>query len=274
MTVMHVHDMGGEGRDVLFAHANGYPPGAYRQLFAELAPDFHVRALEQRPLWGERRPPRRLSWSLFADDLVEALEATWDVPVWVMGHSMGATAAVLAARRRPDRFAGLILLDPVFLPERFVLATRLLPQRRRERMPMIRRALQRPEYFDSREAAFAFYRQKRAFRGLSDAALRDYIDASKANEDDGRLRLRYSGAWEAAVYGSPPRVRGSLKRLSVPTIGLRGRDSDTLMPEVFARWAHWQPAARLEQVPGGHLFPLEHPRACASAIRACLFPDR
>jgi pimeloyl-ACP methyl ester carboxylesterase len=271
MSSRHILDMGGEGRDLLFAHANGYPPAAYRQLFSGLARDFRVRALEQRPLWGERQPPRNLDWSLFADDLLKALDATWDRPVWVMGHSMGATAAVLAASRRPERFAGLILLDPVFLPERFVLATRLLPRRRRERMPMIRRALQRPEYFESREAAFAFYREKRAFRGFSDAALRDYIDASKA-EEDGRLRLRYSGAWEAAVYGSPPLVRRCLKRLRVPTIGLRGRDSDTLMPEVFARWRRWQPGAQLAQVPGGHLFPLEHPQACAGAIRNCLFP--
>jgi pimeloyl-ACP methyl ester carboxylesterase len=261
-----VIDMGGVGEALFFVHANGFPPASYRQLCEGLGGRFCIRALEQRPLWGERRPPRRLSWRLFADDLLEALKQQYDRPVWVMGHSMGAVAAALAARREPARFAGLVLLDPVFLPPRFVLSTRLMPPGQKRRIPMIRRALARPERFSSADEAFDFYRGKRAFSALGDEALRDYIRASKAPEPDGGLRLRYSAEWEAAVYASPPLVQGTLRRLRPTTIGLRGRDSDTLRPEMFARWSRWQPEARLAELPGGHLFPLEHPRETAQAI--------
>jgi pimeloyl-ACP methyl ester carboxylesterase len=265
--------MGGAGRRLLFAHANGFPPGSYRKFIEALGTHFAVRALEHRPLWGEARPPRRLRWSLFAEDLLHALEQHYDEPVWVMGHSLGAVVAVLAARRSPRRFAGLILLDPVFLPSRYVVQMHLMPEAGRRRIPMLRRALGRPEYFADADSAFAFYRSKRAFRGLSDEALRDYVASSKAPDEEGGLRLRYPGAWEAAVYGSPPLVRTALRGLRLPTLGLRGRDSDTLRPEMFARWAHWQSHATLREVPGGHLFPLEHPRQTADTIIGELFSE-
>ncbi len=264
-------EIGGQGQPLLFAHANGYPPGSYRQFFASLCEHFTITAVEHRPLWGEREPPRRLRWQLFVDDLLVALRDRYDAPAWVMGHSMGGTIAALAARREPGLFRGLVLLDPVFLPDRWVIATQLMPERQRRQMPMIRRALGRPEFFESHEEAFAFYRSKRAFRGLSDTALRDYVEASKQTVEEGGVQLRYSGAWEAAVYGSAPRVASALKRLTVPTLGLRGRDSDTLRPDMWSRWHHWQPRAQFLEVAGGHLFPLEHPRETADAITGALF---
>jgi pimeloyl-ACP methyl ester carboxylesterase len=268
-----VFDVGGQGPALCFAHANGYPPGAYRQLFELLKPHFSIAALEHRPLWGGRSPPQRLSWQLFAEDMLQALQQRYDAPVWVMGHSMGAVTAAIAAGKHPELFAGLILLDPVFLPDRIVLTTRLLPAGRRRKIPMVRRALGRPEYFASLDEAFEFYRGKRAFRGLTDEALRDYVESSKAPQSDGRVSLRYSPEWEAAVYASPPRVRRTLRSLAVPTIGLRGRDSDVLSRDMYARWQHWQPSVKLRELPGGHLFPLEYPLETAKQVIHEVFGD-
>lgn len=264
-------EMGGSGPPMLFAHANGYPPGSYQHLLTLLSDRFSVFAIEHRPLWAERSPPRKLHWSLFADDMLKVLADRFDGPLWVMGHSMGAVTAVLAAAREPERFTGLMLLDPVFLPERYVWATRLTPRSRITKVPMIRRALNRPEFFEGIDAAFDFYRGKRAFKGLTDEALRDYVTASNEPMADGRVRLRYSPAWEAAVYASPPRVRHVLKALDLPTLGLRGQASDTLSPQVWKRWQRWQPDAHLQEIPGGHLFPLEYPHETASIATAFAF---
>ncbi|WOJ96068.1 alpha/beta hydrolase [Congregibacter brevis] len=273
MSSVVVEDMGGEGLPLLFAHANGYPPGSYRELFAHLRDKFAISALEHRPLWGGREPPRRLSWQLFAGDMLEAINMRFAAPVWVMGHSMGGTIAALAANSHPEKIAGLILLDPVFLPDRLVMATKLMPERRRKNMPMLRRALSRPEHFENHEAAFDFYRGKRAFKGLSDDALTNYVQASKAPLPDGGVQLRYSGAWEAAVYGSAPRARPLMKRMPVPTLAIRGSDSDTLRPEIWSRWQHWQPRASFKEIPGGHLFPLESPKTTADVVSAYIFAD-
>ncbi|MDP5053379.1 MAG: alpha/beta hydrolase [Congregibacter sp.] len=258
---------------LLFAHANGYPPGSYRELFTHLDDRFAIKALEHRPLWAGREPPRRLSWQLFVQDMLRAIDTHYSQPVWIMGHSMGGTVAALAAAQRPQSIAGLVLLDPVFLPDRFVIATRLMSHKRRQRMPMLRRALSRPEHFESPAAAFEFYRDKRAFRGLSDASLWHYVHASNTPSADGGVQLRYSGAWEAAVYGSAPRARPLMKRMAVPTLALRGVASDTLRPDIWARWQRWQPGTSFKEIPGGHLFPLEFAEATALASKDFVFKD-
>jgi len=261
----YLESFGGEGPPLLFVHANGYPPGAYRALLARLAPACSITALRQRPLWGQRTPPEPLRWDLFAEDL-QAVLARFDTPVWLLGHSLGAVVSLLAAGRAPAQVRGLLLLDPVFLPARWVLASRLTPLSRRQRMPMIRRALSRPEHFPDEQAAFDFYRGKRAFRGLDDVALRDYVRASKEPHPEGGLRLAWSAAWEAAVYANPPLIWHRLARVRLPMLGIRGAQSDTLTPAAFSRWARLQPQAQLHTCPGGHLFPLEQPAAAAQLI--------
>ncbi|MFK7828350.1 MAG: alpha/beta fold hydrolase [Congregibacter sp.] len=265
--------MGGRGEKLLFAHANGYPPESYRQLFDNLAGQFAINAIEHRPLWGGRVPPKNLRWQLFVDDLLAAMRGLGSQAVWVMGHSMGATIATFAAARHPEMFKGLILMDPVFLPGRFIWSTRLIPKRHLNKLPMVRKALNRPEYFASLDDAFAFYRPKTAFRDLSDAALRDYVAASKSPVDDKGVRLRYSGDWEAAVYRTVPHVKAAIRRLEVNTLGLRGSASDTLNLQMWQRWQRWQPKARLLEVPGGHLFPLEYPREAAESVLDHVFPQ-
>ncbi|MEQ8263079.1 alpha/beta hydrolase [Pseudohaliea sp.] len=262
-----IEDFGGEGTPVLFAHANGYPPASYRQFLERLTGSCRVVAVRHRPLWGAPEPPAgRLRWSAFAEDLLDTARATGLERPWLLGHSMGGTIGLLAAGREAERFRGLLLMDPVFLPTRLVLATRLTPRRRLERMPMIRRTLGRPQHFADEEAAFDFYRGKRAFRGFDDEALADYVAASCKPAAGGGVELAFPAAWEAAIYASAPLVWPRLARLRLPTLGLRGEHSDTLTKSMFLRWRRLQPTAALHSCPGGHLFPLEHPAQAAQRV--------
>jgi pimeloyl-ACP methyl ester carboxylesterase len=265
-----ITSMGGAGETIVFAHANGYPPGSYRQLFEALADRCQIQAFHHRPLWDQSEPPSRINWSLFANDFLETLEHTQRGPVWVMGHSLGGTVAAVAAARKPGLFRGLLLLDPVFTRTRDALRLRVQPVRRLQRTPMISRALRRPHRFDSRQQAFEFYRGKRAFAGFSDAAIWDYVDASLDDDSGGGVRLRWSGRWEAAVYSSVPWIWPTLRRVSLPTLGLRGEDSTTLTEAMFQRWRRVQPAAELQTCPGGHLFPMENPEEAAARVRGFL----
>lgn len=256
---------GGGGEPLVFAHANGYPPGSYRRLLQPLAGHFEVTGFRHRPLWSGEPAPPRADWQQFADDLNHALARTTDRPVWLMGHSLGGVVALLAALREPARYRGLVLLDPVFLGWRQTLALNFAPLGQLRRLPMIRSALRRPEQFADRQAAFEFHRGKRAFRGLSDAVLWDYIEAGTHSEAQG-VRLAWSPAWEAAVYSSVPLVWPRLRRLRLPTLGLRGETSDILTPAAMRRWGRLQPGAELDALGGGHLFPLEQPEATAERV--------
>ena len=261
-----LEEFGGSGVHVVFAHANGYPVGSYRQFITALVDRCRVTGVHHRPMWSPEMPPARLNWSRFAEDLIETLEATQDTPVWMMGHSMGAVVSVQAAAQRPDLFRGLLLIDPVFITPEALEARSHLPDEVLDEIPMIRKTLTRPNRFASREEAFEFHRGKRAFSGFSDTVLWDYVLAGTRLNEEGEYQLAYAREWEAAAYRSHPEVWGALAEITLPTLGLRGETSTTLTPEAFELWRSTQPAAALRTCPGGHLLPLERPRETAEAV--------
>ena len=211
-------------------------------------------------------PPARLDWNRFVDDLLETLEATQDGPVWMMGHSMGGAVATLSAAKRPDLFRGLIMIDPLYLLVRRVVAQKMMPLHKLDQMPMIRKTLARPDRFASEQEAFDFYRPKRAFSGFSDEVLWDYVLAGTRLGEDGELQLAYAREWEAAAYRSSPYIWGAVNKIRLPVLGLRGETSDTLNERAFQRWHRLQPQADLRNCQGGHLLPLEYPRQTAQHV--------
>ena len=248
---------------VIFSHANGYPAGSYRVLTEAVDTQYSIRPFDHRPLWGEPPPGQFLSWQTYANDLIERIEADQAGPVWLIGHSMGAASGILAAARRPELFAGIVALDPVLVPTRIwfwsVLVNRLMPSG----MPIIKRALARPHEFDDLDAAFAFYRAKRVFSAISDEVLRDYVEAGHAVSEGGGVRLRYSGAWEACVYRSVPRMTPSLSALTCPMLIVAGDTSTVLTPAILEDVHQLNPRISSVVLPGGHLLPLESPEQCA-----------
>ncbi len=260
-------DFGGRGPDFHFAHANGFPPGAYRALLERLTGDHAVFAVGHRPLWSRGRPESELRhWDRIAEDLIAFLDDSGRGPVIGAGHSLGATASMFAAVRRPDLFRALVLIDPVFLEPATALLFNAAPRFARDRVPIVRSALRRRRRFADPAEAFAYYRPKKVFAGLSDAALADYVAHALVPDGKG-VRLAYSPEWEAQVYRLAPYVWRRLGRVTVPTLGIRGAHSDTVSVASLHRWRKVQPDAELHEVAGaGHLVPLEAPEAVAALV--------
>lgn len=264
--LQRLEGFGGAGESLVFAHANGYPPGSYREFLGRLASRYRVTAIHHRPLWSSESAPELLDWSCFADDLLETLEATQAGPVWMMGHSMGAVVSVKAAMRRPDLFRGLVLIDPVFIHPDALALRQDMPQEERDAQPMIRKTLTRPNRFPSLQDAFDFHRDKRAFAEISDLVMWDYIRAGTRRNANGEYELAYCREWEAAAYRTDPQVWDELAGLKIPLLGLRGETSTTLSEAAFALWAQTQPHADLRCCHGGHLLPLERPLEIADVV--------
>jgi pimeloyl-ACP methyl ester carboxylesterase len=262
-------DFGGTGPALHFAHANGYPPGAYRALLEDLARDHRVFAVSHRPLWSQGRPEAELShWDRIADDLIGFLESRGGGPVIGAGHSLGATTSLFAARRRPELFRALVLVDPVFVSPGAAAFVALAPRSAVDRVPIIGAALRRRQRFANLDEAFDYYRHKKVFEGLSDSGLRDYVESAMHPDGEG-FRLAYPREWEAQLYRTVPRVWHRLDGIDIPVLGLRGAHSNTLSPASFRRWQKLQPHAELQEVPDcGHLAPMEAPGEIAARIRA------
>ena len=133
---------------------------------------------------------------------------------------------------------------------------------------MVRGALGRPHNFDSYDAAFAFYRSKRAFSAIADKELMDYVLAAHAPSDTG-VSLRFSGEWEACVYRSPPNAWGKLKRLKCPIHILGGASSYVITPAVAERLSQI-PTVDYHTLEAGHLLPMERPADTAAFVTECI----
>lgn len=270
-------DFGGRGPLLHFSHPNAYTPLCFRQFLAPFTRDYHVIAGRHRPLWyltpgapDAGRPEEVIDWDwdTMAGDLLRFLDELGPEPIIGVGHSLGAVSTMLAARRRPERFRAVVLIEPVFLPPHVLKALHAHPAMAAER-PMVQAALRRRERWASRQEAFDRFRDKAVFGRFSDEALWDYVN--EALHDDpatGEVVLSYPREWEARFYTRPPaNVWDELPGLSVPTLAVRATETDTLFPDAWALWQTLQPGATFVEMDGvGHMLTMEEPEAVAAVV--------
>ncbi|MEP5245434.1 MAG: alpha/beta fold hydrolase, partial [Alphaproteobacteria bacterium] len=82
-----------------WAHATGFHSQVYRSLLDELADDCNVLAWDMRGHGASAEAADIKTfrgWETYYEDLVAWLESL-DEPVWLAGHSIGATASIMAA---------------------------------------------------------------------------------------------------------------------------------------------------------------------------------
>lgn len=259
--------MGGQGKPLHFASANGYPPGAYRAFLAPFTAQHEVVASLHRPLWQPAPGIESFdSWDVFGEDLGQ-LVGQLEHPVVSVGHSMGTAAILMAAVRRPELFSALVLIEPVLVPRRYLAALRLFSRLAPNRIPLVRKTVNRVDRFASRQAAFEHYRPKSVFANIRDEVLWDYVQHGTREIEPGVFALAYGKEWEAKCYRSISNLWPLLPRLSIPTLAIRAQNSTTLSR---ASWNKWQRLATnvdfLEVEDAGHLVPFEQPERLAESI--------
>jgi lipase len=98
---------------LLLAHATGFHARCWDPVIRALG-DQHVIAVDQRG-HGRSEKTEITHWELFGEDLADVLRALDLTDVLGVGHSMGGHAMVDAAAAEPERFRGLVLIDPVIV---------------------------------------------------------------------------------------------------------------------------------------------------------------
>lgn len=101
----------GSGSPLLFVHGLGHDASDFLPLFTSPPAGFEVAALDL-PGFGLADKPRRDYPLALLADAVLAAAAALDAPPVVIGSSLGGHVSALAARARPDAFAGLVLVSP------------------------------------------------------------------------------------------------------------------------------------------------------------------
>lgn len=262
-----VHDLGGrpDGPPILFCHATGFHGLVWTPLARRLADRFRCWSLDFRG-HGDSLPPAdlRFEWSGFGRDVLAVLDALGLDHPFGVGHSKGGAALLMAEIARPGTFRGLWLFEPIVPPPP-------PPDAPPRENPLARGARRRREVFASRDEAYANYASKPPLSVFDPEALRAYVDHGFADTEEGTVRLKCRGEWEARVFemGGAHDTFAHLGEVRAPVTVVAGAD-EPFTPSSFA-------PAIAAQIPGArfvrhdeldHFGPLDDPEHMAAEIAA------
>ncbi|ATJ81841.1 alpha/beta fold hydrolase [Halomonas beimenensis] len=248
---------------LVFAHANGFPGLSYRGFLAPLAERFDVHPLDR--LGHHPDFPVGHNWLALRDELLSHL-ADYREPVVGVGHSMGGVLMAMAAEQAPERFRCVVMLDPPLMLGLDALAMKAIKRLGLvDRFTPAGRTLGRRTTWSNARAMRDYLRRRGLFRRFTDQALTDYVEGGTRTLDDGRVVLLYDPDIEVAIFRHLPDHLDDLpERLQVPVGVLAGQESDLLIPRRRRRLR--RRGVRVGEVPGGHMFPMEHPEAARRAL--------
>jgi pimeloyl-ACP methyl ester carboxylesterase len=254
---------------LIFAHANGFPPGTYEKLLRELSAEYRVSAFSARALWPEYDPSSVDSWIDLAQDLRGAMKKSGLRRVLGVGHSLGGALMIIAAAAEPGLFSALALIDPVVFTGGHALFWGVLKGLGfGHRLPLIRGARRRRERFPDFDAARSAYAGKSVFSTWDPEVLDDYVRAGFRETGDGEVELRYPKTWEARIFElTPASVWSDLRRIELPTLVIRGASSDTFRSAAARRVGRELAGATIvELAETSHFLPMEAPVDVARLI--------
>lgn len=209
-----------------------------------LADRFRIVALDQRGRGQSDWDPQR---RYYASDYVRDLEALVDhldlKRFLILGHSMGGANAFIYAARHAEQLAGLVIED--MGPG--ASASSAGAER-------IRRELRdTPASFASWDEAAAFWRRQRPH--IAEAAVQARVLHSMKQLGDGRLVWRHDGEGiaHARLNATPDQLVDlwpHVDAVTVPTLLIRGANSDFLSAQTAAEMARRNPRILSQEVAG------------------------
>jgi pimeloyl-ACP methyl ester carboxylesterase len=234
----------GGSTTLVFLHYWGGSHRTFGPVIAGLAAGCAAVSYDHRG-WGAARDlPGPYGISQLADDVLDVVRELGIQRYVLVGHSMGGKVAQLAASRRPEGLAGLVLIAPA--PPRPAIDAEV--------------AERRSHAYDSRTAVSKTIDRALVYRPLSAELREQVLTDSLASGRDARL------AWP--LQGIAEDITAEAGVIEVPVQVLAG-DHDRVDPPASLE-ADLLPVisgARMTIIEGtGHLSPLEVPDQIASHI--------
>jgi pimeloyl-ACP methyl ester carboxylesterase len=219
---------------------------------------FHILALDQR---GHGDSDWAKDGAYTVDDHATDIGAFHDQlmldPVVLIGLSMGGRNAIMYTGIHPGKVEKLVIVD---------IGPDIAPQGA-ERVR--RMAAESPEEFTSIDDAVAYL--KHYATHPAEAALRQRVEHGLKRLPNGKYAWKYDRFLrEQRRRGITPAVDlwPVVQRIKVPTLILRGSESDIFAPQTAQRMQELIPGSRLVEIPGaGHAIPAEAPEAFEKAVR-------
>ena len=265
MTLASITWDGPDHPTVLLAHATGFHKLVWRPFVRALRDAGVEQRIVAHDFRSHGHSPKLADhhWQFYADDVSDILE-TIEGPVVGIGHSMGGAALIEAGIAHPDRFMGMVLVEPIVFP------AAMLPDG--VDSPMAAGARRRRRAFDSPGHALANFAAKPVFGRWVPDALAAYVEGGLIAEGDDHV-LACEPSDEAATFGEATSMRlfERLDAVTVPAIIVWGTESDAYPAGHAEELGHRMPNSSVVTMKGaGHFIPMESPQLLAEIVAAAL----
>ncbi|HPC85622.1 MAG TPA: alpha/beta hydrolase [Smithellaceae bacterium] len=260
----YLHYPGGE-KQMLFCHATGFLPWLWHPIIEAFSPEYTIWA----PYICNYRTcdPHQggLKWNIIAEDLGAFCRAQKIEHHVQVGHSMGATVSTIAASLFGVRPRGMVLIEPIFLPEEFYSLTPSV-----EGHPLASKSIKRLNYWQSEEDAHAYLKSRSFFTTWDDEILQLYKRFGMEKMPEGDMRLACSPESEAAMFmgGWCCNPWPLLEKIGCPALVIEGEQSPNVAFVDLKRAVSLLPRGEFGSVPGaGHLIPMEKPGEITAILK-------
>jgi pimeloyl-ACP methyl ester carboxylesterase len=227
----------------------------------QMAADREVVAIDMRG-FGESgwSPTRDYKLETLSQDVLNILDALgWDKAV-LMGHSFGGRVCLATAGWHPERAAALVLVD--FAPDLAAAG----------RKHVAERIGRQPEVFASIDGAMTYHHDD-----PGNAARRERWQAFLKMTDKGyvlKRDLHYRDNFKRALEGNPSPAPQflwpMLGEMMVPTLVIRGSNSDMFAAETMDKVRATNPRATMAELAGSHDLAGDNPDGLAKAVTGFL----
>lgn len=263
-----VHDLGGRGPALLIAHATGFNAHAYLPIAVALAERFHSFGLDFRGHGDSAASPGwEVDWRRYGDDASAVARAVAPGGGLIgFGHSMGASALLMAAHRDPSRFGLIVVFEPIGTPgpppgDGDVSPPELVTL-------MVDAARRRRRSFDSYQDAIENYRSKPPMSAFDPQALRNYVEHGFSPSAEG-VTLRCDPELEALTFlnGRNNGVWDLLTGITTPVLLVIGATEASGPASTGEQMARRLPNGSFRSLPHlDHFAPFTNPGELADLI--------
>ncbi len=254
-----------EGTPLAFLHATGFLPWLWHPIARKLSPPYRAIA----PYFCDHRnsdpDDGGLGWQTLAGDFASLCRSLSLERPLLVGHSMGATVLVLANALFNMNARGMILIEPIFLPEDFYKMEITVDQH-----PLASKTIKRLNYWADRKEALAYVQSRGLFKNWDREMTELYVQYGMTAGEGGGLRLTCSPQREAALFmgGMQHNPWPEPAKTTCPVLILEGETSENRAFIDLKKVASLFPRGQYRLIEGaGHLIPMEQPSVVTGIIR-------
>ena len=261
--------------NIIFAHANGFPPKSYNCILNDFKKQYSIHNFLLRPLTKKYSKPHKIKdWNIFCEDLEKFILEKKLNNVIGMGHSIGGNILLDRAIHNKKLFSKLILLDPTLFPPKIIFFWKFinLLKLNEKFLNLSKLAKHKKMKYSSYDEIFENYRNKKIFKNINDEILSNYIYSITKKNIDNSIEIIYSNLWEKIIYDKgllkDNFIWQNINGLKTPTLIIRANESTALPYSSIKKIKNKNKSIKIHTLKEtSHLFPFEKPDEVLKIIK-------